>query len=231
MQSVRASSSALSACPRGLRVVAVWACVALFGSGCSTLGKLEAPKEAPPTPSLEALLADATKAKQEGSVAKERDTYRAAAAAYPTRKEPWGKLAESYFEVNDYGNAILAAQEVLQRDAADPVATSMLAVSGLRVSTTALAALRQQQSLRSDTRAQAEDIVKSLREVLGESVLVPSAVVPAAPPARRIAAPRPTPVPVSGVTAAPAPTAAAAPAAAASAPKPAKPVNPFERLR
>jgi hypothetical protein len=229
MQSVCAFSSALLACPRGLRVVAVWACVAVLGSGCGTLGKLEAPKDAPPTPSLEALLADATKAKQEGSVAKERDTYRAAAAAYPTRKEPWGKLAESYFEVSDYGNAILAAQEVLQRDAADPVATSMLAVSGLRVSTTALAALRQQQSLRSDTRAQAEDIVKSLREVLGESVLVPSAVVPAAPPARRIAAPRPVPVP--SATAAPAPTAAAAPAAAASAPKPAKPVNPFERLR
>jgi hypothetical protein len=229
MQIVFTFSSALSACPRGLRAAALWACVAVLGSGCGTLGKPEAPKQAPPTPSLEALLADATKAKQEGSVAKERDTYRAAAAAYPARKEPWGKLAESYFEVNDYGNAILAAQEVLQRDAADPVATSMLAVSGLRVSTTALAALRQQQSLRSDTRAQAEDIVKSLREVLGESVLVPSAVVPAAPPARRIAAPRPAPAP--GATTAPAPTAAATPAAAASAPKPAKPVNPFERLR
>jgi hypothetical protein len=235
MQGVRLFSAGflpvLSACRRSFRLGVVLACVSVLSAGCGTLGKLEAPKEAPPTPSLEALLADASKAKLEGSVSKERETYRAAAAAYPTRKEPWGKLAESYFEVSDYGNAILAAQEVLQRDAADPVATSMLAVSGLRVSTTALAALRQQQSLRSDTRAQAEEIVKSLREVLGESVLVPSAVVPTPPPPRRVAAPRPAPAAAPAPAATPAPTAAAAPAPATSAPKPAKPVNPFERLR
>jgi hypothetical protein len=181
-------------------------------TACAFAPKVE-PKEAPPAPTFEALMADAAKARQEGSVAKERETYRATAAAYPTRKEPWGKLAESYFEARDYGNAILCAQEVLQRDAADPVATSMLAVSGLRVSTAALSSLRQQQSLTSDTRAQAEDIVKSLREVLGESVLVPA---PAAPPRR----PRPS------VTA-PAVASPQVPAAAASAPRPR---NPFDQL-
>lgn len=170
-------------------------------------------------------MADAVKAKQEGSVSKEREVYRSAAAAYPTRKEPWSKLAESYFEVNDYGNSILAAQEVLQRDAADSVATSMLAVSGLRVSTTALASLRQQQPLRSDTRAQAEEIVKQLREVLGEVVLVPAATAPAPAP-RRAVAPRPAPAVTTPTTA----TTPTTPPAATATP-PAKPANPFERLR
>ena len=63
----------------------------------------------------------------------------------PTSKEPWLKLAEDYFEANNYGQAILASQEVLQRDPADSVATSVLAVSGLRVSASALSLLRQQQ--------------------------------------------------------------------------------------
>jgi hypothetical protein len=60
---------------------------------------------------------------------------------------------------------------VLQRDANDNVATSLLAVSGLRVSTSALKTLRQQNNLGSDTRSQAENAAKILREVLGEPVL------------------------------------------------------------
>jgi hypothetical protein len=213
MQGVPLSFRDLSVVQR----VAVWVCAVSFMTACTFAPKVE-PKEAPPAPTFEALMADAVKARQEGSVAKERDTYRATAAAFPTRKEPWSKLAESYFEARDYGNAILSAQEVLQRDARDPVATSLLAVSGLRVSTTALSSLRQQQSLTSDTRAQAEDIVKSLREVLGESVLVPA-------PAASAPAPRRPRQPVPTATA-PAGTAPAAPAAA-SAPKPS---NPFDRL-
>ena len=198
--------------------------VALLSAGCAQTPKGES-KEAPPVPSFEAFMVDAAKAKQEGSAVKERDTYRAAAAAYPTRKEPWTKLAESYFEVSDYGNSILAAQEVLQRDAADSVATSMLAVSGLRVSTAALASLRQHQSLRSDTRAQAEEVVKTLREVLGESVLVPTTTAPSSAPRRRppLATPTP-PAPATASATAATPTAPAPPSA------PAPPTNPFDKL-
>jgi hypothetical protein len=197
-----------------------------------------APVEAPPVPTFEMLMADAAKARLDGSVTKERELFRAAAASYPTRKEPWSHLADSYFAANDYGNAILAAQEVLQRDAADPVANSILAVSGLRVSTGALGALRQQQSLSSDTRGQAEDIVKTLREVLGEPVLVRRAR-PAAPATGAAAAS------VPGAAVAPAPGAAAArPTLPPAAPPPAAttrpatasapasaPANPFDRLR
>jgi len=190
-------------------------------------------------------MADAAKARQESNRTKERDTYRAAAAAYPARKEPWGRLADSYFEAADYGNAILAAQEVLQRDASDSVANSMLAVSGLRVSTAALVELRRQKSLGSDTRAQAEEIVQALRETLGESILVPKPTETATPtraPDSAAARPRVTPngIPVRAA-ASPRPAASAAtasarpqapPTPATPAPKPATPAaNPLDRLR
>ena len=190
-------------------------------------------------------MGDAAKARQEGARTRERETYRTAARTYPTSKEPWQKLAESYFESADYGNAILAAQEVLQRDGSDSYATGILAVSGLRVSTSALAALRQQQSLSADTRAQAEEVAKSLRELLGEPVLVPKPAEAAPPPPpRRPARPAAAKPPVAASGAAPASAggpAAAAPAkptampAAASAAKAAasaaKPASPFDKLK
>lgn len=187
-------------------------------------------------------MSDAARARQEGSRTIERDTYRKAAQAYPTSKEPWLKLAEGYFDAADYGNTILSAQEVLQRDAADKVAASLLAVSGLRVSTAALASLRQGQDLNGDTRRQAEDVVKSLREVLGEPVLVPKpeeSPAAAPTPARR-AAPRPrpqaevaapAPKPAPAPAPAPAPVAKPAPVAAKPAPAAAKPANPFDTLK
>lgn len=194
-------------------------------------------------------MADGAKARQEGSPARERETYHAAARAYPASKEPWQRLSESYFQAGDYGHAILAAQEVAQRDPADELASGVLAVSGLRVSTSALVTLRQQQKLNTDTRAQAEDVVKSLRELLGEPVLVPkpaepvaaSAPVPARKPARKPATTAPTAAATAAAPAStkPAPAAPAAPAAAvAPAPKPAAApaapsakANPFDKLK
>jgi hypothetical protein len=203
-----------------------------------------APQPAPVTPSLEQFLADAAKARQEGAPAKERETYHAAAKAYPASKEPWQRLSESYFQAGDYGHAILAAQEVAQRDPADELATGVLAVSGLRVSTSALATLRQQQRLSTDTRAQAEDVVKSLRDLLGEPVLVPKpaepVAAPAPAPARKGARPAKPATPAAGAAAPATPAAAAKPATppaaapAKPAPTPAAPAakaNPFDKLK
>lgn len=220
----------------------------LILSGCATPPP---PQPAPVVPSLEQFMADGAKARQEGSPARERETYHAAARAYPASKEPWQRLSESYFQAGDYGHAILAAQEVAQRDPADELATGVLAVSGLRVSTSALATLRQQQKLNTDTRAQAEDVVKSLRELLGEPVLVPkpaepvaaSAPVPARKPARRLAttAPGAAPTVAPATKAVPAVPAPATPATVvAPAPKPTAPAaaaaptakaNPFDKLK
>ncbi|MBH9578876.1 hypothetical protein [Inhella proteolytica] len=124
-------------------------------------------------------------AQSQGSKERAREAWRDAAKAYPTSKEPWQKLAEDHFAAADYGYAVLAAQEVSQRDPADRTAHSILAVAGLRVAAMALGALRGQQSgMPADTRSEAEGLTKLLRETLGEQVLVPPTEV-AAPAARR----------------------------------------------
>lgn len=126
----------------------------------------------------------------EGGRERARLIYRDAAKSYPTDKRPWLRLAQSYFDVADYGNAVLAAQEVVQRDPADSVAQGLLAVSGLRISTTALSALRNQNNLTTSARSEAEDMARNLRTILGEAVLVPkpadAAQEFARTPARRV---------------------------------------------
>ena len=178
------------------------------------------PVAAPATQSLEQYLQDAAKAAAEGNdQERARETYRTAARMYPSSKEPWLKLAEDYFEVANYGQAILAAQEVVQRDPDDGVGTSILAVSGLRVSVAALAKMQSQKGkLSGGTRSEAQTLARMLRESIGESELVPQpatantpASAPApAPTAKPAAKPRPPVRRPAATAAAP----AAAPAAA-----------------
>ena len=91
----------------------------------------------------------------------------------PARKAPWAKLAKIHFEAGNYGEAIVAADEVLQRDPADRVAKSVRAVSGLRVATQSLTDLRTDEEMKGSARADAVNLAKVLRETLGEDVLVP----------------------------------------------------------
>lgn len=91
----------------------------------------------------------------------------------PARKAPWAKLAKLQFEAGNYGEAIVAADEVLQRDPADRVAKSVRAVSGLRVATESIADLRNDEDMKGSARADAVNLAKVLRETLGEEVLVP----------------------------------------------------------
>lgn len=156
----------------GALVATVWL------AGCSTVST--APPPAPAVQPLAQYMQEADQALAGGSREGSRELYRTAARHYPTSKEPWLELAEDYFEVADYGQAILASQEVLQRDPGDHVATSVLAVSGLRLSATALSMLRQG-NLSPNARTEAEGLARTLREVLGEPVLVPRPAVEAAP--------------------------------------------------
>ena len=198
------------------------------GMALALAGCAQPPTASTPAPAIEPLaqyMVRANEANVQGSKDQARALYYTAAKSYPTSKEPWQKLAQDYFESRNYGQAILAAQEVLLRDPADTVSTSILAVSGLRVSAQGLTALRQQQRrLSGDTRTEAEDIARTLRELLGEPLLAPSANSAASAPAP---APRPRPV------VRPKPVAAAAPAASAAPAAPQKvetPANPFNLL-
>lgn len=168
-------------------------CAVLVLGACSTKptqGDSEAKElSGKAEPLLESMSRAQAAEAMEGGRERARLIYRDAAKSYPTDKRPWLRLAQSYFDVADYGNAVLAAQEVVQRDPADSVAQGLLAVSGLRISTTALSALRNQNNLTTSARSEAEDMARNLRTILGEAVLVPKP----ADAAQEIASPRSPP--------------------------------------
>ena len=209
-------------------------------SGCATTPSPVAAVAAPAVQSLAQVMQEAGKAASEGSKQRSRELYLAAAKSYPASKEPWLKLAEDYFEASNYGQAILAAQEVIQRDPDDSLATGVLAVSGLRVSATALSTLRKQQTvLNGGTRTEAESLARLLRDLLGEPVLVPRpAAVSTSSPVAPSVKPKPRVVRQSGPTTGSAAdqvvVAPATPATATPAPAPPKaqtPDNPFNVLK
>lgn len=106
----------------------------------------------------------------------------------PAAKQPWLKKAQVYFEGRQYGLAITAAHEVLQRDVSDLTAKSILAVSGLRVSADALEQLRKVNEVKGSARNEAESVARLIREALGEPILLPVAQpAPITKPRRRAA--------------------------------------------
>jgi tetratricopeptide (TPR) repeat protein len=93
----------------------------------------------------------------------------------PDRKEPWARMARIQFDSGNYAQAIVSAEEVLQRDSADRTAKSIRAVAGLRVATQSLSELRNDVELKGDARSDAVSLANVMRETLGEDVLVPPA--------------------------------------------------------
>ena len=157
----------------------------LWLSGCATDGqanRTEPPKVAP----LKAVLADANVALKAGQGDKAQALLREAVVNYPADKAPWLQLAQIKFDRASYGEAITNAQEALRRDPVDTLANSIVAVSGLRVSTKALADLSAQNNLSGSLRSEARELARLLRTTLGEDVLVPTV---APPPVRPKVAP------------------------------------------
>ena len=157
--------------PRFLSVIALVALTACSSMQSPSVAPAQA---APAIVSMDEWMARGDAAVQEGDHTKARDAWRAAAKDYPTAKQPWLKLSEDYFNAADYGNAVLAAQEALQRDPHDRLANSVLAVSGLRLTAGSLAALRDDGAYAVGSRDEAVAVTHSLREALGEPVLVPT---------------------------------------------------------
>ena len=128
---------------------------------------------------------------------------KSASVAHPVDKKPWVRMAQIRFDASQYGEAISHAQEALARDPNDTLAYSILAVSGLRVASKALADLTRKNNLQGSVRSEAQDLARLLRTSLGEEVLVSTrpATRPSArkPPAQSAAAPsRPAPAPAGG---------------------------------
>lgn len=132
------------------------------------------------TPSLADLSAQATAASNAGKPDKALSILEDATKLYPADKTPWIQMAQMKFDGASYGEAIMNALEALHRDPQDQIAHSIVAVSGLRLSSKALASLSQQKNLSGSVRTEAQELAKLLRETLGETELVP--VVPAQSP-------------------------------------------------
>jgi hypothetical protein len=167
-------------------------CVAslLLLSGCATDGE-SVRVDKPQASTLERALADANTALAAGQNDRAQVILKTAATNYPAEKSPWLHMAQIKFDRASYGEAIMNALEALQRDPGDKLGNSIVAVSGLRLSTRALADLSQQNNLNGSLRSEAQDLAKLLRTSLGEEVLVPVAnpVVrkPAPAPAKKSA--------------------------------------------
>jgi hypothetical protein len=194
------------------------------------LALLAACASAPPStksivpPSYAELMASADEAQKKGGVVEAMGFYEQAAKADPSKKQPWSQMAQAQFDARNYGSAITAAQEVLQRDTTDVTAKSIMAVSGLRVSASALDQLRQVNSVGSSTRDEALTLARIMRDALGESILPPAPAAAASEPAHRPARP-----PVRRAAPAAAQPAAATAPAAAPAAEPKR--NPFDALK
>lgn len=146
--------------------------------------------------------------------------YSKAAAADPTRENPWYRLAQINFDQQNYGRAIVDAQEVLQRNPSDTNAESILTIAGLRVAVEALGRLHDESNQQGPAHVEAEKLAAKMRETLGQDVLVPPEAkhVEHKPVRRRVTH-----------RAAPAPQPAAAPAPASTPSAPASD-NPFQAL-
>lgn len=135
------------------------ACAAALG-GCASAPP-PVPK-APPT--IASLMSDAEAAIAMGNTESGVSLFKSTAHAFPSEKGPRLRAAQVQFDCHNYGEAIMHSQEVLDRDADDMMAHSIMAASGLRVSSRALTELAARNNLTGSVRAEAQDLAKMLRE-------------------------------------------------------------------
>jgi tetratricopeptide (TPR) repeat protein len=209
-------------------------------AGCATQGNNTAT-----TPeAFNKQLADADTVAKGGDQDRAIALYQQLSKSDPTREEPWSRIAQIQFTQGHYGQAIVAAQEALQRDQTDRQAKSVLAVAGLRVATQSLGELRQDASLAGDAKSDAQALAKQLRDTLGEATLFPPDPSDKSAPKkkrviRRVAKSKTVEAPEASTTAAapaatpaaPAAPAPAAPAAPAKAAQSGGASDPFSALR
>lgn len=154
------------------RLIPCLAIVALL-AGCATK-VIEPPKPPPPKPTIASMMTDAEVAIKAGQPDHAITLLKSATLTYPGDKTPWLRMAQVQFDCQDYGAAITSAQQVIELDPDDILAHSLLAVSGLRVSSKALADLTLKNNLTGTVRAEAQDLAKLLRASIGGDIIVPN---------------------------------------------------------
>jgi hypothetical protein len=156
------------------RLIPTIACIALLAA-CASNGPAPAPKPA----TMAGALAEAEAASKAGRNDQAYVILKGAAAANPTDKAPWLRMAQMRFEDKNYGETIVSGLEVIERDPDDMLAYSLVAASGLRVSSKALADLTQKNGFSGTVRSEAQDLANLLHSTLKEKVVPVKAAAPA----------------------------------------------------
>lgn len=143
-------------------------CVAAL-AGCAAIAP--APASLPAQPTMAALLAQADAAAAAKQDARAIAILKQATVAYPKDQSPWIKLAELSFNCENYGDAISYANKVTEHDGANVKALSILAVSGLRVSSQSLRDLAQQNNISGSVKLEAQQVAKVLRTSIGGDII------------------------------------------------------------
>jgi predicted Zn-dependent protease len=146
-------------------------CAALL-SACAGRKALPPPVQ-PEAPTMAALLEQADTAVKAQQFDTGMSLLKRAAALEPDSKLPWLRIAQLSFRARAYGDAITYAQQAIARDPDDMVAHSIAAVSGLRVSSKALADLTRRNKIDSDVRSEARSLATILRTSIGGDIIVP----------------------------------------------------------
>ena len=136
------------------------ACIALLSACASNPPAATAEKSAP---TMAGAMAEADAAVLSGQTAKAYAILKRAGSSFPTDKTPWVRMAQMHFDSTNYGEAIVDALEALERDPDDTLANSIVAVSGLRVTSKALSDLSQKNNLTGNVRTEAHDLARLLR--------------------------------------------------------------------
>jgi tetratricopeptide (TPR) repeat protein len=88
----------------------------------------------------------------------------------PTDAEPWSQLAKVHFDREQYGQAIVAADEALQRNPKDFLAKSIWVVGGLRLAQKGIMDMRADAKLAGDAQNDALQLADAMRKVLGQTI-------------------------------------------------------------
>lgn len=144
-------------------------CAAMLGACAST----KAPPPPPPAaPTMASLLGQADSEIKAGQPELAIATLKVATKTYPTDKTAWLRIAQVSFDCHEYGDAITHAKKVRELDPDDILAQSLLAVSGLRVTSKALADLKPRNKVMSgDVRAEAQNLAAILRTSIGGEII------------------------------------------------------------
>lgn len=180
------------------------------------------PKKVEPAQEYSQLMSKAEAQAEFGNYDSALGTFAMAAQVDSTRKEPWIRSAQLYFDNGSYGRAIVAAEEALQRDSKDVVAESVLTISGLRVAGESLQRLQKSGAISSESaRKEAQQLAALMRVAMGGAALAPDRKTK---PAASVSRPK-------KATVAPVPASTPAPAPAAASPSSEPSSNPFDKLR